>query len=152
MQKCGAEVKKRLPMHEKPDICGPCGGRCCKAMPGSCTPDDFHRDMRVVEGALRTGRYAIDWWEGGDKIYYVRPATKGDEGDTFDPSWGGECTFLTETGCSLKGYERPENCRELEPIGGKCTSKIDKYGYALTWLEYQDQLEDIGRKVQGQAA
>jgi hypothetical protein len=55
--------------NENPAICAPCGGQCCKHMPGAASPEDFGApDREAMRDRLRTafdsGLWAIDWWEG----------------------------------------------------------------------------------------
>jgi len=141
--------------YEKPELCGPCGGNCCKAYPGSCMPIDFGLpDTKSLTKAIKGGTFAIDWWEGDPRdgqddlsqAYFVRPATKGQEGKTFDGSWGGECHFLTEKGCSLSTVDRPSGCRLLEPWPNhECqTHGADKQDSAIAWLPYTDLLDSFG--------
>jgi hypothetical protein len=143
-------------MHDYPDICKACGGRCCQGMPGIAFPEDFGLPAtEALKAAFASGQWAIDWWEGDPRpdqhqycqVYFVRPAVKGKEGQLRDPSWGGACTFLTISGCSLEPEKRPRQCRELEP---DMTFKCDSHGYgkreaALAWVPYYDILDSIGR-------
>lgn len=81
-----------------------------------------------------------------DQGFYVRPATKGDEGRTYHASWGGECTFLKETGCSLSHNERPLECRTLEPkYPLRCEQHHGKHATAIAWLPYHTLLEELVR-------
>jgi Fe-S-cluster containining protein len=143
---------------ERPDLCTPCGGKCCKSMPGGTHPSDWgapNTDVMLerLATAFRSGLWAIDWWEGdprgleeGDQEYvsqgfYVRPATKGDEGRVFYASWGGECTFLTATGCSFGHDDRPLECRTLEPkYPYRCEQHHGKHLTAIAWLPYHQVL------------
>lgn len=139
-------------------LCASCG-KCCKSLPGAHLPDDFGIDMlEQVRAALASGRYAIDWWEGdviedGDlsSVMFLRPATKGKEGVVYDPSWGGECTFLTDTGCSLHRSKMPAECKALRPTrtpDGDCPSELDKEAAARAWRPYQSLLRLIGDAVE----
>lgn len=136
---------------ERPGVCGPCGGKCCKGMPAAAFPIDFGATseamLQSLTEKLSTGRWAIDWWEGnpsddsaGDGIeqaYFVRPAVRGN-GQLFDPSWGGPCTFHSSTGCEIFS-ERPQGCRGLEPSDppGKCTPRHStKQDAAIAWLPF----------------
>lgn len=101
------------------EICGPCGGTCCKQHPGFAAPDDF-ADIDDLVACLSSGRWAVDWWEPQSQgLYLVRPAVKGHEGQLFHGTWGGECTFLTPGGCELR-RRRPLQCRTLRPLRGDC--------------------------------
>lgn len=144
-------------MYDNPEICSKCGGQCCKGLPGAAFPEDFGLpDGSLLRWALETGRWCIDWWEGDPRpgkdelhrAYFVRPATKGREGVWFDASWGGECTFLTASGCSLLSENRPLNCRMLEPMGegARCKCHLGdspKERAAIAWLPYHRIFEEM---------
>jgi len=147
------ESGRGKPPYLKPSICSKCGGICCTNMPGVCLPSDFKEPLlRSLAEAFRSGKYAIDWWEGDPrknggglrKTYFVRPATRNSRG-LFDSSWGGECVLLTPSGCSLAPRERPSGCRLLEPkTNGECYSHLggmtdnDKRIAAVRWMKYQN--------------
>jgi Fe-S-cluster containining protein len=132
--------------------CAECGGKCCKMLSGTAYPDDFDNDIEKVREALLTGKWAIDSWEDDPNIYFVRPAVLPSEMDItfgrdaprwpYDPSWGGQCVFLTDTGCELEYSERPTGCRMLEPKeDGECTSHgYGKHHGAKAWSEFQEWL------------
>lgn len=136
-------------MFENPELCKKCGGSCCKFMPGANFPEDFNLPSKEkLEIALKSGLYTIDWWEGDPRPnknklsrgYFIRPAIKGKEGKTTDPTWGGVCTFLSRTGCKLSSDERPTNCKMIEPRPEKegCIlhDKKSKQGSAVAWIPY----------------
>ena len=142
--------------YSKPDSCAQCGCECCKRLPGSVHPDDVSQEQ--VAEMLASGRWAIDWWEGDPRedfdknkelecAEYLRPAIKGMEGKRRDASWGGECTFLTPSGCSLHETKRPRECIDLEPGEGfgdsEChTHDWSKQKIAIAWISYQHWLEE----------
>jgi len=115
-------IKTNIPNNETKEVCAKCGGKCCKAMPGRCLPEDIRREfpsqntIESVKKALSSKKYQIDRWEGDNPKYYVRPRTKGNT-EIFNFSWGGECIFLTKTGCRLSFNRRPFQCRDLVPRG-----------------------------------
>jgi len=144
--------------YQKTSACDACGGVCCKQAPGACFPSDFGGDEQQIKdmviAALELGTFAIDWWDGDPReeghddgsACFVRPATKGREGKLFDPSWGGECTFLRPDGCSLTFDNRPHNCRHLEPVPGDALCNIhdgSKQGAAIAWLPFSEWLDNI---------
>jgi len=142
-------------MLENKELCEKCRGECCKTLPGACYPEDFGlpSDFTKLDTALSSRRYAIDWWEGDpregkDELpcgYFIRPATKDKIGILHDPSWGGECTFLTKTGCELLADNRPLNCKKLEPKKTKpCLIHNDsgKRQAAIAWIPYHKKLEE----------
>lgn len=127
-----------------PTLCVPCGGKCCQQAPGAVLPMDLMPDNdetkleERIQQLLMTGRYAIDWWEGSPfssvkrgsqyrQGYYLRPATKGKEGQVYDASWGGACTFHSSVGCELPDESRPGECKLLIP------KPSQQCGYAKDW-------------------
>lgn len=140
--------------NEVPSICEPCGGSCCKGMPGATLPEHFGAPDEItlfqnLANAFSSGKWAVDWWEGDPRLdldelgraMYVRPATKGTT-RIYDASWGGECVMLTSTGCSLRWSDRPHNCQTLVPdSGGNCIGPHAKDFYAIAWLPYQTVID-----------
>lgn len=139
-------------------FCAGCG-KCCKGLPGGHLPDDFGVDLlEGVRSALASGRYALDWWEGDvaypeelPRVLYLRPAVKGREGRLFHGAWGGECTFLTDAGCSLPRDKMPAECKALKPTAvpdGECPSGLIKEDLCLAWRPYQSLLSMIAAEVE----
>lgn len=112
--------------------CNKCKGSCCKQLPGCYTPQDIKRLFpaktvkKSVELALSTNKIAIDWWEGNKELYFLRPSTKDKMGIIIDPSYGGECIYLSEKGCKLSFSQRPYFCKTLEPKESGCDDHIKK--------------------------
>ena len=139
------------------ELCKKCGGKCCKHMSGIAYPEDFKNPLKegLIE-AFKSGKWVIDWYEGDptdanklSKAYFVRPAIKGNN-KLFDPAWGGECIFLTETGCTLKPEERPMTCRMLEPVTlNKCVfhGAESKATCAIAWLPYTKVILDAAKEL-----
>lgn len=126
------------------ELCAKCKGRCCKVMSGQATADQFCAPYKelleaCVQEALESGQWVVDWWDADPPVYYLRPRHKGTQG-LRDPSWGGECIFLTDTGCELSFPERPTACQLLMPKEDGCVKGISKYDAAATWLPYQKQI------------
>jgi hypothetical protein len=155
-----------LPMI-RPEICAPCGGRCCKTLPGAASPEDFGAPdksamLARLTAAFAAGRWAVDWWEGepsGDvrlrhDVYFPRPIAKDhdagllvpyypeDMGSTWSPRMF-ECTFLGPTGCELAHEDRPLECRALEPRADRnCVEHAGRrQERALEWHAYQHVLK-----------
>lgn len=149
--------KKRLPVYVDKATCAECGGDCCKDMPGIYSPEDFGAPNRTVmirriKAAFLADRACVDWWEGNfqkvNSPKHVRPQTVRSRGRLRDPSWGGTCSMLTETGCSLARKEMPYGCRVLKPRqtpDGDCTlpkgEEDAKKVATQQWLGYQDVIE-----------
>lgn len=140
------------------DLCKPCGGVCCKQMPGAALPEDLGASrieiIAEMTNRLASGRWVFDWWEGDPRkgkgklsqAYYLRPATTGKEGRLLDPSHGGQCTFFDqEKGCTIF-KTRPSGCRGLEPNDTAC---VERYGSkreaALAWLPFTDEIKKATR-------
>lgn len=164
---------KHLPMyvqnHEAPTICSSCGGGCCKSYPGITSPTDFGAPNREVllqrlTEAFCSGKWAIDWWEGDPRpldervggelhqAYFIRPHVKGEEQwGIRDATYGGPCTFHTDTGCALKHDQRPTQCRTLVPAEDRmCKQSVYKQELVLAWLPYTDiilQAERMRKKA-----
>jgi Fe-S-cluster containining protein len=135
------------------ELCKKCGGKCCKRFPGIAYPEDFKKPLKdSLLKAFTSGNWAIDWYEGDptgkdelSKAFFIRPKIK-DVKELFDPSWGGECIFLTKDGCILNPNERPKGCRMLESISLKnCIlhAAKDKKDAAMAWLPYTKMILDI---------
>jgi len=126
------------------ELCTRCGGKCCKRLPGITLPEDWGKESAIIQKqlikAFKSKKYAIDWWEDDKPLYFVRPATKGIN-KLYDPSWGGECIFLTPSGCELKPEKRPSGCINLEPQidGNGCINHgPDKFVFAKAWKPYKN--------------
>ncbi len=148
-----------LPVIDKTDgtvntsICTDCGGKCCQKCPGIARPDDFgpvETLQATLESYLRTGFWAVDWWEGDPRengdlscVRYIRPAIVGHKGETRHPAWGGTCIlWSSDNGCSLPFNRRPYECRNLIPAAGgreNCHG-INKKETVLTWTPFQSQI------------
>ena len=144
--------------NENASICSPCGGRCCRIAPGLAIPSDFKKPLKEsIAAAIKTGRWCLDYGEADERLpetYFVRPAVMGKEGQAVHPSWGGECTFLGDEGCSLAFFERPFTCRDLVPAPGEfnrfselnCFSESgngSKVKGVSEWVPFQDVLKEI---------
>lgn len=144
--------------NENKEICSKCGGACCQALPGINSPQDFNCSEKEILEALKSGKYALDYWDGEFEntgiydAYFIRPAIQGKEGQLIDPSWGGFCTFWTpEDGCELSFKQRPLGCKSLlvniiKP--GHCTDGMfGKKEAVKAWLPYQEILIECIKKL-----
>ncbi len=136
-------------MYQNDEICRKCGGLCCKHLPGNAMPEDFGLpDTSGLEDALRSGKWALDCWDDITALWYVRPAATNAVGEIFDLSWGGQCVFLTHTGCELTHDDRPAGCRLLEPKeGDECPSHgASKLEAGVAWEKYH--IYGIAKKIE----
>ena len=120
-------VKLPVLNNERPDLCSPCGGRCCLNGPGIAEPADLGATPqaigRAVRQRLRAGTWKVDKFANS---LWMRPAHRDDDETPWgrDPPQGtAPCVFLSPTGCRLTFTDRPKQCRDLKPKGaGKgCT-------------------------------
>lgn len=137
--------------------CDLCQGRCCKYYPGCFMPHQIKTDMlETLRHKFHAGLWAVDWWEGDPRpgmnelteAYVIRPAIVGAK-RLFDPSWGGQCVFLGESGCKLSWDERPDECRALRPRAaddpdGECRGVLDKQKVAIAWLPFRPEILRAG--------
>lgn len=116
------------------------------SLPGPYTPADIKRIFGSVEKAIKSNLVAIDWWEAEESLYFIRPRVEGVD-DLYDPSWGGECIHLTDTGCNIPFDNRPTYCKALKPkkyhdcddsIGGHNS----KYRAAIQWKKSKIDLSN----------
>jgi hypothetical protein len=139
---------------ETPDICKPCGGKCCQRFPGSCDPEDFGSpgtkpwESKIRE-AILSGRFCLDDWvedEQHPDAYFIRPSIIDSIGITYDPSYGGTCNFWTkESGCEMTFDQRPTGCKALKanPNGKHCTEGYGKLDAVKSWYPYKELLEEL---------
>lgn len=156
MEKASAIVTWEA-QNERPDICGACGGECCRTRPGFESPERFLAGPDPA-GALAAALASGEWllvrhvgipWRGGApppdevrwrEILCPRPATLG-ERETGRAFSGGECSpcvFLAPGGCRLEFAARPRMCRSLEPAAaGDCVTAFGPGEAAEAWLHHQ---------------
>lgn len=144
-------------------LCAKCMGDCCKRRAGAVFPQDIQGPLAdgICE-MLQTGNYAVDWYEGDpradgelDCVYYIRPRHTNAREQVMDGSWGGQCVFLSDTGCILAFDRRPHECRMLEPIhtGQQYSCKSHAGGKAkaaLAWIPYQSEICAAIAKARGE--
>lgn len=157
--------KNLIKRNEVSKACSVCTTRCCNHMPGIVYPIQFKNKKPTVKSilSLLNNNYCVDWYDGDvrfaidyklvgfeplEKVYYIRPRTTSKPNDVIDPSYGGTCIFLTDTGCSKSFNQRPIECQNLIPRkkpGENCKGANKAYtgkvSAALAWLEYQDLIK-----------
>ena len=133
------------------EMCIMCRGKCCKTMGCHFSPDDFaNLSFVFLKNEIAKDFISIDWWEGDPRpngtlqqVYFLRIRNKN--ANIIDPSWGGFCCLLTDSGCSLKFEERPKSGRFLESKGdyNSCISHYTKKDSAIDWIPHQNVLEKL---------
>lgn len=142
-----------VPVFEVSDQCAKCQGVCCKRMGCHFSPTDFKEiTFESLKQEIDKGFISIDWWEnwGGPNEYYLRMRHVGSP--VVDPSWGGRCILLTDTGCPLSFENRPLGARSLKPketADGICAVFYSKEDCKNEWLQYEDILEDLVEYYRG---
>lgn len=133
-----------------PQICKACGGDCCHSMGCHIAPEDLMSltSSDIISFIDESGCISIDWWEGNpvteehdDKRYYFL-RIRNKSANIIDPSFGGECSILTDTGCVLPFEYRPKGARELIPCIDNCEQRYTKQQCAIDWMPYNDILEE----------
>ena len=140
-------------INEERNTCKTCAGSCCKSMGCHISPNDLRS---ITFDSLKnlideTNAISIDWWEGNpfdkndhsiDMAFFLRIRNKNK--NVLDPSWGGQCCLLTETGCPLLFQYRPKGARALIPNeNGDCYTKYSKEQCAKEWYQYNDILTKL---------
>lgn len=130
--------------------CKICKGNCCKHMACHYAPSDF-KDLSFegLKAEIEKGKISIDWWDGYDADeyeyeYFLRARHIGEP--VLQPSWGGICVNLTETGCSLSWEERPLGAKALKPRENEleqCHSSYTKEQCKNDWRPYNHILEEL---------
>lgn len=133
------------------EYCKNCGGKCCHAMGCHISPFDFKEItfQSIVNFIDETECISIDWWNGNpitndeseEKAFFLR--IKNKDSKVIDPSYGGTCCILTDTGCPLSFEYRPKGARELIPHESECVIKYSKQQCAIDWYPYQDILQQV---------
>jgi len=146
-----------LEPNERPGLCGPCGGECCRTRPGLESPERFLAAPRPAEalvGAIASGdwvvvrQFGVPWADGvpppeelrWKEIRCLRPATVAERaaGRALDGGEPSPCVFLGEGGCRLSFEARPRMCQALVPsAGGACEASWDRGDAARDWLPWQ---------------
>lgn len=128
------------------EVCAQCKGACCKTMGCHYSPTDFDDlSFEGLKAEIEKGKISIDWWSGDEQEYYLRARHVG--APVVDPSWGGRCINLTETGCSLPWEKRPLGGRALKPKensdSGECRTFYSKEQCKNDWKPYSDVLKQL---------
>ena len=134
-------------------ICKKCGGECCHNMGCHISPYDL---LSISKESIRnlideSQCISIDWWDGDpvtnennkEKSFFLR--IKNKDSFVIDPSFGGACSILTDSGCPLNFSYRPKGARELIPAhcNDDCYIGYSKQECAIDWLPYNDILKEL---------
>lgn len=133
------------------ELCKKCGGCCCKTMGCHISPFDLKEIIlsNIISLIDESGCISIDWWDGnpiteecnGENVYFLRIKNKNSK--VIDPSFGGECSILTDIGCPLLFEYRPRGGRKLKPSERECLVGYSKQQCAIDWYNYQDIMKSV---------
>jgi Fe-S-cluster containining protein len=149
--------------NENLTLCRKCGGACCRTRPGIEAPERFLATGNMADNlmaALSSGDWVLEIHIGlplteetsalPDRMdiitRYPRPATIQEKTrkSLFAIPGTGDCTFLTDKGCTLPFTERPRLCRSLEPDSFfDCDSSWKRPDAALAWHPWQSVIEQV---------
>lgn len=146
--------------NERPDLCSPCGGQCCKRAPGIYHPSQIFKGetptFKDLLDAL-SNKASITWVEfcrsGLSKEDYsnfetvpvILPRDVHSPDIVFRSSIWGKCVHLTDIGCSFQHQDRPLECQMLEArpeMNCGLPKTFDRVKDLLEqWLPYRDFME-----------
>jgi Fe-S-cluster containining protein len=147
--------------NENASACTPCGGQCCKGMPGIYHPDDLFSNMSDVEiknkmiTMLESGTIVFTDNEISDSRgkYSIRveslvPRAGNRTKNWYQPFNYGQCINLGDTGCTLSSDERPRECRALVPSpegASKCKPEagFDREDLLNEWTIYEEIVQEV---------
>lgn len=140
-------LNETIPVYNATEECSKCKGKCCKNMGCHFSPSDFSEiSFEFLKAEIEKGCISIDWWEGDcGPEYFLRMRHKS--APIVDPSWGGECILLTDTGCPLPFERRPLGGRALKPRDNEncnCTTTgYSKEDCKNEWKPYSSILSEL---------
>lgn len=146
--------------NERPDLCTPCGGRCCKSAPGIYHPDQIFKNGKPTFKDMLdafSNNASVTWvefcrsdgtkgdWSDFETVPVVAPRDAHSPDIRFRTSIWGKCIHLTDKGCSFEHQDRPLECRMLEAQPDmECglPQTFDRVKDLLEqWLPYRDFME-----------
>ena len=158
---------------ENKEICSKCKGKCCKRHACDCLPCDFNFDINLVEKALESGKYSIDFERtthesfisrangtrtlnlysiirSRDEVLYVRPRNQNRPIVDIIHSQKdeGPCVFWSlEKGCELSYEQRPTMGKVLLPMPDeKCVYLFSRDTIVEEWRPYTRELFALSKK------
>jgi Fe-S-cluster containining protein len=147
------ENKLNILNNENTSLCKKCG-RCCNHYAGIVHPSQLPEiTVKVLKQMFKDG-YCFDNYVGNPTdnpeyddltAWFIRPQHTNKIGQLIDESYGGKCSFLTDTGCKLTFENRPAGCQDLIPGVTKCvnTKGYDKASASANWLPYNKIIEQF---------
>ncbi len=138
-------------MYEDEERCGKCKGKCCKKTSCVISPDDIAIiSYEYIKLLIDNEDVSIDWNDiDGKKQFFLRVKEVG--AGAINPSYGGQCAMLTDSGCKFKWNERPKGGRLLRVTASEksCVSDYTKFECSRDWLQYSDILKALADSYRG---
>ena len=147
---------------ENREICGKCGGKCCKKSGCDYSTKDFD-DLSVsaIYKKLEEGNISIvsfltfNRFSNGrmacSPFLYLRARNTGR--DIVDLlSFKKQCSMLREDGCAYSVNDRPSGGINLIPSSdGPCRPEINPFEIVKEWSSYQKQLRKLVKRFTGKS-
>lgn len=141
--------------NEAPNICTPCGGKCCQWSSGMLSVEQvmaaspYHHFVEGAEKLLSSGNYIMTsrhlaGYDRGVWVIVPRSDLSVGDGRFFYDNFG-KCVFHTRSGCELSAEERPSECKSLVPsISGDCQQdNILVTEMLMSWVNYQQIMQHL---------
>ena len=166
------EMREILVNEEK---CRVCKGKCCQRHACDCSPEDFDNDIRLMRGALETGKYAIDFTRSTadafvysskgaltldiehilkteNEALYIRGRNRNRPivDILHTEKKEGPCVMWSlEKGCELSFEQRPKYGRTVIPflfIPENCINTYTKQDLIQEWKPYTKELFKLAKE------
>lgn len=147
-------------IYENLDICGKCGGKCCKKSGCDYYPEDIKTSAyKEILEILECGNISIvsllviNEYKGKmlvEPFLYLR--ARNIDRDVIDLfSFKKQCSMLGDDGCKYSFEERPTGAKMLIPKeNGMCSRDSEEINkFKEKWAPYQKTLSKIVKKITG---
>ena len=147
---------------ENREICGKCGGKCCKKSGCDYSTKDFNDlSVNTIYKKLEEGNISIvsfltfNRFSNGrmacSPFLYLRARNTGR--DIVDLlSFKKQCSMLKEDGCTYSVNDRPSGGINLVPNDkGPCRPAVNPFEIVKEWEAYQKQLRKLVKRITGKS-
>ena len=147
---------------ENREICGKCGGKCCKKSGCDYSTKDFNDlSVNAIYKKLEEGNISIVSFLEFNRLpngrmacrpfLYLRARNTGR--DIVDLlSFKKQCSMLKEDGCTYSVNDRPSGGINLVPNDkGPCRPAINPFEIVIDWSSYLKQLRKLVKRFTGKS-
>ena len=154
-------------------LCSQCKGKCCQRHACECLPYDFNFDVDLIEKALESGKYSIDFERKSSQSFisranksitlnlysilcsqeeclYIRPRNKNRPivDILHSKEDEGPCVFWSlEKGCELSYEQRPTMGKVLLPLpDNNCVHLFSRGVLIEEWKPYTKEIFELAKK------